>query len=104
MQPAQDQIVCETTAVGLQVTTAKTKFTNLLDPSSCMNINGDILGRMLHFKYPDSAVLPNNQARNEVRFRVDCSREAFLSLRKELWSRTKLHIYLAAVHPVSKCA
>ena len=64
------------------------------------------LEKVESFKYLGSTLLPNGQAKNEIRLRVDVARRAFLSLARTLWRRTeinlrtKLHVFRAAIRPI----
>lgn len=65
----------------------------------CVHINGGSLEQVFHFKYPDSTIQPNDQARNEFELCAEFARRAFLSFCKPLGThseislRMKLNIY-----------
>lgn len=79
--------------VGLELDKSKTNlFPTPQDPLPYIHINGDNWEHVPHFKYLDSAIRPNGQARDNVKLHVDCTRRAFVSLSEALWSRGQINL------------
>ena len=108
LQPVLSRIDHFAKALGLEINTSKTKIfsTSNTTPLQDVHVNGEIVQCVTSFKYLGSTLLPNGQAKDEVRLRIDNARKAFLQLRRTLWARseislrTKLRIFRAAIRPI----
>ena len=71
-----------------------------------LRIGNEILDRVVSFQYLGSEILPNGQAKDEIKVRIDKARKAFMQLYTNLWKRneislkTKLRVFQASVRPV----
>lgn len=107
LQPILDKINRYANTIGLQINANKTKyFTTSCNPSTRLSIAGELLEQVTSFRYLGSTMLPNGQAKEEIKLRVDKARLAFLQLRRNLWLRgeislrTKIRVFRAAIRPV----
>ena len=108
LQPFLDRISSFAAKVGLEINASKTKaFTvGLPLPVQCLSVDGSPVEFVPAFKYLGSSMLPNGQAKQEVKARVDRARVAFVQLKGTLWRRseislkTKVRVYQAAIRPI----
>ena len=95
-------------AVGLKINADKTKAFSTCpsDAGKSLKLDGFSIETVDNFRYLGSIILPNGQAKDEIRNRIDCARNAFLQLKNALWNRMevslrrKIRVYQAAVRPV----
>jgi hypothetical protein len=69
-------------------------------------VRGETIEQVTAFRYLGSTLLPNGQALEEIKLRIDRARAAFLQLKNALWRRreislkTKARIFQSAIRPV----
>ena len=94
--------------LGLEINTAKTKAFSTCpeDVGLPLRLLDSEIEHVDGFVYLGSFILPNGQAKDEIKRRVDNARRVFLQLKNTLWRRgeislrTKIRVYQAAIRPV----
>jgi hypothetical protein len=108
LKTAVDRVNQFAAMVGLEINISKTKAfsTCTTDVGVPLRLGEDTIETVDKFKYLGSLILPNGQAKDEVKARIDNARKAFLQLKNALWRRTeislrtKVRVYQAAIRPV----
>ena len=107
LQSTIDRIAECAACVNLAINVGKTKLiTTYSGPPQSLFINGEIIEQVSQFRYLGSDILPNGQAKDDIKRRINQARVAFIQLNRALWTRseigmrTKLLVYQAAIRPV----
>jgi hypothetical protein len=94
LQPALDRINHYAATIGLEINASKTRFfcTDVSLSEPALSVGNCAIELVPIFKYLGSFILPNGQAKDEIRTRIDNARAAFLQLKKTLWLRTEVSL------------
>ncbi|VDP85385.1 unnamed protein product [Echinostoma caproni] len=94
LQTALNRIKRFATEIGFEITPNKTKmFATPPDQAEHpLQLDGRTVEIVSDFKYLGSTILPNGQAKDDVKRRIDTARTAFLQLRTTLWRQNEISL------------
>ena len=112
MQRVAKNIAEVASRVGLNINVGKTKVMSTEESGqgsltdAVINVMGEAVEEVQHFKYLGSMITPSGQPVEEVKARISAAHAVFAQLNKSLWRRreislrTKIKIYKAVVRSV----